>query len=107
VLWLAGLGVSLVLAAMLSTLASDAPDGLERVAEDEGFAATAERHALERSPLAEYQVDGVEGDGWSVGLAGTVGVAGTLGVAGALLWLLRRRPPTATPAADDAPAPPG
>ena len=92
-LWLLGLLVTLLLAAVVSAYASSSPDGLERVAEDEGFVATAEDHALSGSPLADYEVDDVDDDRLAVGAAGAAGVAVTLGAAGGLLWLLRRNRP--------------
>src|SRR3546814_4253661 len=58
--WVAGLVVTLLLAAGVSQLASSEPDGLERVAEDEGFSDAAEEHDLAGSPLADYGVEGVD-----------------------------------------------
>ncbi len=46
-LWLAGLGACLIVAGVLSRFASEAPDGLERVAQDQGIAG----HAVERTGL--------------------------------------------------------
>jgi hypothetical protein len=90
VLWLAGLGTTLVLAAVLSSFASDEPDGLERVAADQGFLAEADEHDLAGSPLADYQLE-VGDDRVSTGAAGAAGVVVTLSVGGGLLWGLRRR----------------
>ncbi len=90
-LWLLGLVLTLAVAAGLSQLASADPDGLERAAEDHGFADAAREHDLAGSPLADYAVAGVEDDGASVALAGVAGVAATGALAGALLWLARRR----------------
>ena len=90
-LWLVGLLVAVALAAVVSFYASSQPDGLEKVAGDEGFLASAEDHDLADSPLADYGVRGVDDDRLSVGLAGLAGVAVTLAVGGGLLWLVRRR----------------
>ncbi len=90
-LWVVGLLVSLLLAGVVSAQASSQPDGLEKVAEEEGFLATADDHDLAGSPLADYGVEGVEDDRLSVGLAGVVGVGVTLAVGGGLFWLARRR----------------
>jgi hypothetical protein len=88
----AGLLVALVLAGVVSGFASAAPDGLEKVAQEEGFAGTAERHALADSPVADYTVDGT-GDGrLSTGLAGVAGVLATFAVGTGVLRLARRRP---------------
>lgn len=95
-----GLIVALGLAFFVSPLASSSPDGLERVSIDQGFAETAEDHALAEGPLADYGVEGVEDERLSTGLAGIIGVAITFGVGMLLFGLLRvvrarRRPVTA------------
>lgn len=93
----AGLLVTLLVAGVVSLFASGAPDGLERVAEDAGFADTAEEHPGEDGPLADYSTRGVEDDRLSGAVAGVVGSAVVLLVAGGLVYLVRRRS-----AADDA-----
>lgn len=90
-LWIVGLVVALAVAMGMSAHASSQPDGLEKVAGDEGFLATAEDHDLAGSPMADYGVEGVDDDRLSVALAGLVGVAVTLAVGGGLFWLARRR----------------
>jgi len=87
----AGAVVALAIAGVASYYASSDPDGLERVAEDEGFIANATDHGLADSPLADYGVAGVEDARLSVGLAGVVGVLATAVVAGGGFWLLTRR----------------
>ncbi len=84
-----GLLIALMVAGGLSLIASDEPDGLERVSFDEGFADRADEHVLEDAPLAGYRV-GESGDGWSTALAGIIGVAITLVITVGLLWLTRR-----------------
>lgn len=86
-----GLIVTVALAFFVSPLASSSPDGLERVSIDEGFADTAEEHALADAPLADYGVQGVEDEGLSTGLAGVIGVAITFGAGMILFGLLRMR----------------
>jgi hypothetical protein len=86
----AGLLLCLLLAGVVSSFASSSPDGLERVAEDEGFVDDAEDHALADGPLADYAVDGVEGDA-SGGLAGIIGVGVTLAVGAGAFALVRAR----------------
>ncbi len=90
-LLLVGLLVSLVLAGVVSFYASSSPDGLEKVAEDIGFIETAEPHAIEDSPLADYGVSGVEDERLSVGLSGVVGVLLTAAVAFGGFTLLARK----------------
>lgn len=69
-----GLLASVVLAGFVSFYASSHPDGLEAVAEEQGFAETAADSPVGGSALADYGVAGVEDERWSVGLAGVVGV---------------------------------
>lgn len=100
--WLIGLGValSLLLAGVASYYASSAPDGLERVATDLGFASDAGDSAVAGSPLADYGVAGLADPRLSVGLSGVVGVALTAAVAFGLFWLLGRRRPRSPAQAD-------
>ena len=86
---LAGLLVALGLGILVSPWASGSPDGLERVALDQGFAEDARDHALEDGPLAGYGVEGVEDERVGRALAGPVGVLVTFGVGLALFGLLR------------------
>ncbi len=84
-----GLIVVLGLAFFASPLASSSPDGLEKVSIDQGFAETAEEHALAEGPLADYAVEGVEDQRLSTGLSGVIGVAITFGVGMVLFGVLR------------------
>ena len=91
----AGLLVALALALLVSPLADKDPDGLNKVAEDKGFAAAEREHDLAASPVAGYEVKGVDGDRLSTGVAGVVGVLVTFGLAlgaFALVRTLRREP---------------
>ena len=87
---LAGLLVSLLLAGLVSGFASSSPDGLEKVAEDKGFAQTAEDSALADGPLADYGVRGVEDERLSTGLAGVIGVGITFAFGLGLFAMVRR-----------------
>jgi len=87
---LAGLLVALVLAGLVSGFASSSPDGLEKVAQDKGFLATAEDSALAESPLADYGVSGVDNERLSTGLAGVIGVGITFAFGLGLFALVRR-----------------
>lgn len=99
-----GLAVTAALAFVVGPLASDAPDGLERVAIDQGFVDTADAHDLAGLPTADYAVRGVDDHGLSTGLAGLLGVAVTFGVTGTVVWLVRRRSSGASPSAPPAEA---
>jgi hypothetical protein len=93
VVWLviAGGIASLVMAGVIAYYASPHPDGLESVAEQEGFAETAEDSALAGSPLADYGVTGIDNDRTSAGLAGLAGVAVTAALGFGLFLALRAR----------------
>ncbi len=87
---LAGLVVTLAIAAVVSGFASSEPDGLEKVSIDTGFDDTASDHALAELPLADYGVEGIDNDRLSTGIAGLIGVALTLAVTIGLLFAVRR-----------------
>ncbi|MEG3627216.1 energy-coupling factor ABC transporter permease [Streptomyces poriticola] len=89
--WAAGLLTSLVLAGFVSFYASADPDGLEKVAEDKGFAESAEEHHTADSPLADYGVRDVDDARLSGGLAGVIGVGVTVAGGTAVFWAVRRR----------------
>jgi PDGLE domain len=90
-----GLVVALALAFFVSPSASGEPDGLNKVAIDNGFADTETDHALDDAPTAGYEVRGVDDDRLSTGVAGVVGVAVTFAVAGGVLLIVRRARPAA------------
>ena len=84
---LVAVGVCLLLAAFLAPFASSSPDGLERVAEDQGFLERAEgKQVWQAAPVPDYEMPGVGGSGIATALAG---VAGTLIVFGLALGLGR------------------
>jgi len=86
--WTVGLVVCLLMAGLLSLFASPLPDGLERVAEDHGFAEKAKE--LFSSPFPDYSLPGL-GGALSTSLAGVLGVLLILLLT--LLWarVLRKR----------------
>ncbi len=88
-----GLAVCLLLGGGVSYFASAAPDGLNAVAEEQGFADTERQHDLDGSPVAGYETEGVD-DGWlSTGVAGVAGVGLTFLAAAGLMLAVRRRSP--------------
>ncbi len=91
----AGAVVSLAVAAVIAQFASGNPDGLERVADQKGFASTAE-HSLANSIFADYATAGIDNEAVSLAIAG---IAGTLVVLlvglGAFGLVGGRRSPTA------------
>ena len=95
---LAGLAVSLLLAALVSPFASKAPDGLEKVAQDQGFAAQDDGAPARRFPLMpDYAVPGVRSKAFSTGLAGLAGTVLVFGVALGAAKLISRRRGTTLP----------
>ena len=84
------LAVAFALAFFVSPYASSEPDGLERVAIDNGFADQAREHALADGPLADYSVSGVDGAGLSTGLAGLIGVTLCFLIGLSIVWIVRR-----------------
>lgn len=89
--FLAGIAISLLIAGVLSFYASSHPDGLEKVAQNQGFLDTAKESINSGSPLADYGVSGVESERLSVGASGIIGVLATLLVAGLLFRLLAKK----------------
>jgi cobalt/nickel transport protein len=85
----AGILVALGLAVFASPFASTSPDGLNRVAEDQGFSGAADRHAFDSGPVAGYELDAVEDERWSKGLSGLIGVALTFTLGFVLFAALR------------------
>ncbi|MEO3799262.1 energy-coupling factor ABC transporter permease [Nonomuraea sp. B1E8] len=84
---LGGVGVTLVLAGLVSFFASSSPDGLEAVAEDKGFIDQAADHLFGSWALADYgEVGGVP-----VGVAGVIGVGLVLVLTGAVAYAARSR----------------
>lgn len=89
-----GLIVTALVAVVVSQFASNDPDGLEYVADREGFAEAARDHDLAGSVLADYG-DGLTGNSIAdTAIAGIVGVAITLGAGWGLLHLVRRKAPS-------------
>jgi PDGLE domain len=96
--WLVGLAIAALVVVILAPLASPAPDGLERVAEDAGFQATAQDAPY--SILPDYTVPGVEDGTLTTILAGLLGVAIVFGIMWGLGVLLARRSARRSPRPD-------
>ena len=85
----AGLLVGLALAIFVSPFANSSPDGLEKVATEEGFDGAAEDHDLANGPLADYGVDGVDDERLGTGAAGLIGTLVTFGLGVGVFALIR------------------
>jgi hypothetical protein len=92
VLLIGAIAAILITGVVLSQFSSGDPDGLEYVAEQQGFDDSAESHSLESSPLAGYGDSSVAG----TAIAAVVGVGLTAGIGFGLFWLLRKKPETPT-----------
>ncbi|MGC5003717.1 energy-coupling factor ABC transporter permease [Streptomyces sp. DT203] len=89
--WATGLVAALVLAGFVSFYASASPDGLEKVAADQGIDEKTEPHASKDSPLADYGVRDISDARISGGLAGVIGVGATVVAGSGVFWAVRRR----------------
>lgn len=85
--------VAVVLAAVLSFYASSQPDGLNKVAADEGIASQEQESATSSSPLAGYSLTGVEDERTAGAVAGIVGLGVTAAAGFGLFYLIRARRP--------------
>lgn len=77
--------VAIMFATVVSQFAAGDPDGLERVAIDEGFADQAEHHAFGSGWFADYATSGVDDERLSLAVAGLTGVVLTLVVGAGLV----------------------
>ena len=99
-----GLLVALLLAGVVSNFASGSPDGLDATAREgctfdaageitggHCMAQREQEHQFADSPLADYQIKGIDNPYLSTGLAGVAGVLITFGVGAGGRRLARRR----------------
>ena len=87
---LGGVLVAVFFAAVVSQFAVDDPDGLERVAIDQGFESSADEHAIADSIFADYATRGIGNETVSLAVAGVAGVALTLLVGYGIVAAARR-----------------
>lgn len=90
-LWIGGLLIALALV-IVSPLASAYPDGLERVAEQQGFLNTARE--AQYNIIPDYVLPGVSNEALATILAGAIGVLIVFGVALAVALSRRGRQPS-------------
>lgn len=83
--------VALAFATVVSQLAVDDPDGLERVAEDTDFAEAGTEHTFADSIFADYATAGISNETLSLAVAGVVGTVVTLAVAAGILIAMTER----------------
>lgn len=97
-MWLGGTVAALLCAGVVSFYASSSPDGLEKVAADNGIDEKAQDHAAADSPLADYGIKEIADTRLSGGLAGVIGVGATLAAGSAVFVAVRRRQTATAPA---------
>lgn len=89
----AAVALAVGLATAVSPFASSSPDGLEKVAQDKGFADAARLHAVqEDAPIPDYAFPGIDDARVATGVAGFAGTLGVFALGSGLAWALRRRP---------------
>ena len=88
---LLGLAISLILACAVSYFASSSPDGLERVAEDQGFLSAGEGKEIFKAPLPDYSAGFIKNRFISNGVSGFIGTLIVFGIAMGAGLLLRRK----------------
>ena len=86
-----GLAAAVLLVILLAPNANPNPDGLEKVAADQGIDSGATDHALADGPFADYGVTGVDNPWVSTWIAGLLGIAATFVVCAGVVYLVRRR----------------
>lgn len=83
---------SVTVAGLSSLFASQEPDGLQRVAQEQGFAENEEPSATSEGPFGGYALDGVENESLSSGVSAAAGLGLTLVLGMGLFWFLSRKP---------------
>ena len=78
-----------LLVAVISPLASSSPDGLERVAENEGFIGLAQDMPFQI--IADYVFPGIENEAVATILAGLIGTLVLFGLVFGVAWLVKSR----------------
>lgn len=85
-----GILAALLFAVVVSQFAADDPDGLEKVAEEQGFADSAEDHTFADGIFSDYATDGIGNESLSLAVAGVTGVVLSLAVGFGLVSAVRR-----------------
>jgi len=84
-----GVLTALLFAVVVSQFAVDDPDGLEKVAIEEGFIDQGQDHALSNSIFSDYATEGVDNETLSLAIAGVAGTLITLAVGYGLFRAIR------------------
>ena len=87
----AGLLVALLVALAASFVASPYPDGLERVAQDYGFAHRGEAASVFPAPAPDYLFPGIKNGKAATAAAGLLGTLAMFGIVCAVATIIKRR----------------
>jgi len=92
--WLSIGAVIIVLAVGvgLSQFASSQPDGLEYIAQEQGFAEKADNHALQDAPLAGYGENLEGSSATTTAVSALVGIVATAGLGFVVFRIARKKP---------------
>jgi cobalt/nickel transport system permease protein len=85
-----GIAAAVALVIFLAPNANPNPDGLEKVAADQGIDSEVRGHALADTPLADYGVSGVDNRYVGTWVAGLTGVAVTFAIGAGVVFVVRR-----------------
>ncbi len=86
-----GLMTALVLALLISPFASPWPDGLERVAKDQGFLEKGEEPPVFAAPVPDYSFPGICNKEWATSITGLIGTMAMFGIGYGVAALIKRR----------------
>lgn len=83
------LALAIGLAGAVSPFAASSPDGLNKVAQEKGFASQAHERD---GPIAGYAFPGIANERVAKGVAGFVGTLGVFALGWGAAYVVRRRP---------------
>lgn len=86
-----GLVLAALISVMLVPLASQMPDGLEKVAADQGFAGRESGTPAVTAPFADYRIPGIASKNLSAAVSGIIGALAVFGTVWGIAALLKRR----------------
>jgi hypothetical protein len=86
-----GLVLAVLISAVLVPFASQMPDGLEKVAAEQGFAAKESDNPAVAAPFADYRIPGIASKNLSAAASGIIGVLAVFCTVRGIAVLLKRR----------------
>jgi len=85
-----GLAIAALVAFLISPFASPWPDGLERVAKDQGFLERGEGSPAFAAPIPDYVFPGIDNKAWATSIAGLIGTLAIFGIGWGVAVLLKK-----------------